>query len=68
MSATQPEVETKQPSKLKRWLKRFGFGAFLFFLIKGLFWIVLAILAYYGVVELADEEEENAAPSIEATE
>jgi hypothetical protein len=34
--------------KNKKWLKRFGWAAFLFFLIKGLFWLVAgsALIAY----------------------
>jgi len=37
--------EPKQESKWSLWLKRFGAAAFLFFLIKGLVWIALAIIA-----------------------
>ncbi|WP_165871371.1 hypothetical protein [Flaviaesturariibacter flavus] len=31
----------KQPSKFKLWLKRIGWAGFLFFLVKGLIWIVV---------------------------
>lgn len=31
----------KQPSKLRTWLKRIGWIGFLFFLIKGLVWLVV---------------------------
>lgn len=33
----------------KRWLKRFGIGAFLFFLIKGLIWVGVAVAALMGI-------------------
>ena len=33
-------------SKLKKWLKKLGWGGFLFFTIKGLAWLVAF---YYGV-------------------
>jgi len=32
----------------KQWLKRFGFAGFLFFLIKGIAWLVVAYMAYNG--------------------
>lgn len=36
--------------KLKTWVKRFGFWGFMFFLVKGLLWLlipaVLAVLAW----------------------
>jgi hypothetical protein len=35
-------------SKLKLWLKRIGFAGFLFFLVKGLIWVVVFILAAKG--------------------
>ncbi|MFN8244704.1 MAG: hypothetical protein U0X40_11675 [Ferruginibacter sp.] len=31
-------------------LKNIGLAGFLFFLIKGLLWILLAVLVYYGVL------------------
>lgn len=34
-------------SKVKLWLKRVGVAGFLFFLIKGLIWIGIAVVAYY---------------------
>ena len=37
-------METSQEvkeSKFKKWLKRFGVGAFLFFFIKGLVWLAI---------------------------
>ncbi len=30
---------------MKKWLKRFGIGGFLFFLIKGLVWLAIGYLA-----------------------
>ncbi len=36
------EIHNKIPEpKFKTWLKRFGLGAFLFFLIKGLIWLAI---------------------------
>ncbi len=32
----------------KKWLKRFGLAGFLFFLIKGLVWLVVFYAAYKG--------------------
>jgi hypothetical protein len=39
----QPE----KPSKLKTWIKRFGFLGFMFFLIKGLAWLIVPAVIYY---------------------
>lgn len=39
------QEEPKGESKWSLWLKRFGAAAFVFFLIKGLVWIALAIIA-----------------------
>lgn len=33
------------------WFKRIGWAGFFFFLIKGLLWIALALLTYYGFLE-----------------
>lgn len=41
--STQPE--NKPESKWALWLKRFGLLGFLFFLIKGLIWIAVALVA-----------------------
>ena len=39
----------KQNSALK-WTKRFGLAAFLFFLIKGLLWLIVpAVIAYFAL-------------------
>jgi|GEM_PF-5882833 len=36
--------------RLKRWLIRYGpIGVFLFFLIKGLIWVAVAVLAWWGL-------------------
>lgn len=43
----QEEPETPQPSKLKIWIKRFGFFGFMFFLIKGLAWLIVPAVIYY---------------------
>ncbi|TSJ39958.1 hypothetical protein FO442_16760 [Fluviicola chungangensis] len=34
--------------KRKKWLKRVGIAGFLFFLIKGLVWIAVALFAWKG--------------------
>ncbi len=40
--------EKENPSTNK-WLKRFGFAGFMFFLIKGLMWLVVpALIAYFA--------------------
>ena len=44
---------TETPEKRKapgaRWIKRFGFAGFMFFLIKGLLWLIVpALVAYFA--------------------
>jgi hypothetical protein len=44
----------EEPQREKRlalnWIKRFGLAAFLFFLIKGLLWLIVpALIAYFSV-------------------
>lgn len=44
----------EEPEKRKcpavRWVKRFGVAGFLFFLIKGLLWLIVpALVAYFAV-------------------
>ncbi len=44
----------EEPGKRKcpdvKWVKRFGVAGFLFFLIKGLLWLIIpAALGYFGV-------------------
>ena len=39
------EMEKQEEGKVKFWLKRIGVVGFLFFLIKGLLWIGVAVLA-----------------------
>lgn len=43
--------ETRQTKRLTRkWIKRFGVAGFLFFLIKGLLWLIIpAALVYFGI-------------------
>jgi hypothetical protein len=41
------EEKTSGESKAKLWLKRVGVVGFLFFLIKGLIWVGIAVVAYY---------------------
>lgn len=45
---TKVNEETGKSGK-KKWLKRLGIFGFLFFLIKGLAWIAVAVAAWYGV-------------------
>jgi hypothetical protein len=33
--------------KVGTWIKRLGFWGFLFFLVKGLLWLILPALAFY---------------------
>ena len=41
---------TQAPSNAERWTKRIGLAAFLFFLIKGIIWLVVpAIVAYLAL-------------------
>jgi hypothetical protein len=43
--------ETREKRKLsaKDWIKRFGFLGFMFFLIKGLLWLIVpALIAYFA--------------------
>lgn len=49
-TAPSPEKQTDGEKALKRkkWLKRAGLAGFLFFLIKGLVWIVVALFAWKG--------------------
>jgi len=43
----QPQVD-ERTLKRKKWLKRAGIAGFLFFLIKGLAWIAVALFAWKG--------------------
>jgi hypothetical protein len=47
-----PESMEDEPAKQKsalKWTKRFGLAAFLFFLIKGLLWLIVpALIAYFA--------------------
>jgi hypothetical protein len=41
------EQQERQDSSAARWTKRVGVGAFLFFLVKGLLWLIVpAVIAY----------------------
>lgn len=40
-----------EKSTAKQWLKRFGIAGFLFFLIKGILWLVLLGLVVFGIVD-----------------
>jgi hypothetical protein len=41
-------IMTKK-TKLGMWLKRFGFWGFMFFLVKGLIWLIIAIVGIMKV-------------------
>lgn len=43
--------EVKTESGLKKWGKRAGVAGFLFFLIKGLIWIAIAVMAYFSATK-----------------
>ncbi|MNJ88750.1 hypothetical protein D3C87_63050 [compost metagenome] len=44
-----PQTQTDDKAlKRKKWLKRFGIAGFMFFLIKGLVWIAIALFAWKG--------------------
>lgn len=41
----------EEKSNAVKWTKRFGLAAFLFFLVKGLLWLIIpaAVVAYYSL-------------------
>jgi len=46
----QENEEQKQTSFFYKWIKRFGVAGFLFFLIKGLLWLIVpALIAYFAL-------------------
>jgi len=40
--------QNQQKNNRKKWLKRLGVAGFVFFLVKGIAWIVVAVLAWKG--------------------
>ncbi len=39
-----------QPRGFAKWIKRFGVAGFLFFLVKGLLWLIIpALVAYFAL-------------------
>lgn len=45
-----PVTQRKPGSGAAAWIKRFGVGGFLFFLIKGLLWLIVpALLVRFGI-------------------
>ncbi len=45
----QENDENKNPNTFARWIKRFGVAGFMFFLVKGLLWLVVpALVAYFA--------------------
>lgn len=48
MGTRRPPVgDTERPLRLKRWIRRGGIGLFLFFLLKGLAWLIVPALSIY---------------------
>ena len=46
------EQENSNSTSAERWTKRVGVAAFLFFLIKGLLWLIVpAIIAFFALKE-----------------
>lgn len=44
------EPEKKKTFSAVNWIKRFGVAGFMFFLIKGLLWLIVpALIAYFSV-------------------
>ncbi|MEJ7861943.1 MAG: hypothetical protein WKF90_09950, partial [Pyrinomonadaceae bacterium] len=45
----QEKENFKQTNLFARWIKRFGVAGFLFFLIKGLLWLIVpALIGYFA--------------------
>ncbi len=43
------EETTNERTGFAKWIKRFGFAGFMFFLIKGLLWLIVpAAIAYFS--------------------
>lgn len=43
------QADKKESFSQNKWVKRFGFAGFMFFLIKGLMWLVVpALIAYFA--------------------
>lgn len=40
----------EEQSKFKQWFKRLGWAGFLFFLIKGLLWLIIPYLIAKGII------------------
>ena len=58
LTIMEPEIEVNGKEKgsektsgvLARWVKRFGVAGFLFFLIKGLLWLIVpGLIAYFSL-------------------
>jgi hypothetical protein len=48
-AASIMETIMTKKTKLGMWLKRFGFWGFMFFLVKGLIWLIIAIVGIMKV-------------------
>jgi hypothetical protein len=47
MPETEKTEKTENTSTFARWFKRFGVAGFLFFLVKGLLWLIIPALVVY---------------------
>jgi len=46
----QENENSNQPNLFAKWIKRFGVAGFMFFLVKGLLWLIVpAMLIWFGV-------------------
>lgn len=49
MNTTAAKVMTDNKKSIKMWFKRIGIAGFLFFLIKGLLWLLIPYLIAKGI-------------------
>jgi hypothetical protein len=50
MSSESTQIKSSRLSLACPWLKRLGFAGFVFFLVKGLLWLLVpGVLAYFGL-------------------
>lgn len=49
MSRMKQIDENENPTIFAKWIKRFGVAGFMFFLVKGLLWLIVpALIAYFA--------------------
>jgi hypothetical protein len=51
MTSEPNSLPAEKKNSGKTWLKRIGVAGFLFFLIKGLLWLVMFALVFFGVFD-----------------